>query len=102
MKCVFGVTAKKLENMIREITLEVFLYNLFIGTTKMPRKRAEEPGVNTKQKPHKTFMQQSTFLYTIASRHKCGILSKLKKWSRAASFSISMVNLVGNFFLNIP
>jgi len=33
MKRVFGeyVTAKKLENMIREITLKVFIYNLFIG-----------------------------------------------------------------------
>jgi len=33
MKRVFGgyVTAKKLKNMIKEITLKVFIYNLFIG-----------------------------------------------------------------------
>lgn len=36
MKMVFGeyVTAKKLENMVREITLKIFLHNLFIGITR--------------------------------------------------------------------
>jgi len=35
IKRVFGeyVSAKKLENMVREITMKVFLYNLLIGTT---------------------------------------------------------------------
>jgi len=33
MRCIFGeyVTAKKLENIVKEITLKVFIYNLFIG-----------------------------------------------------------------------
>jgi len=36
IKRAFGeyVTAKKLENMVREMTMKVFLYNLLIGTTK--------------------------------------------------------------------
>jgi len=36
LKRVFGeyVSAKKLENMVREITMKAFLYNLLIGTTR--------------------------------------------------------------------
>ena len=36
LKRVFGeyVAARNLENMIREITMKVFLYNLLIGTTR--------------------------------------------------------------------
>ena len=36
LKRAFGeyVTSKKLENMIREITMKIFLYNLLIGMTR--------------------------------------------------------------------
>ena len=36
VKRVFGeyITAKKLESMVKEITMKVFLYNLLIGMTK--------------------------------------------------------------------
>ena len=39
MKRVFGeyVAAKNFENMVKEITMKVFLYNLLIGTARKGR-----------------------------------------------------------------
>ena len=57
LKRAFGeyVTTKNLKNMIQEITLKVFLYNLFIGMTRITQEREEQQRQNRRH--HKKIMQ---------------------------------------------